>query len=115
MSEFALIYRGEDRPLSPEESQRLMANIRAWFDGLKEKGHIKDAGYPLDSAGGVVVGEDRTIFDGPYAEAKDVIGGFTLVEAKDLAEAFEIAKTCPILDVGKSVEVRPTRAFSHTE
>ena len=45
--------------------------------------------------------------DGPYAEAKDLVGGFSLIEAKDLTHAVELSKGCPILEVGGSVEVRP--------
>ena len=51
------------------------------------------------------------ITDGPYAEAKDVVGGYTVVETKDLAQALELSKDCPILDAGGSVEVRPVQAF----
>lgn len=49
--------------------------------------------------------------DGPHPEAKDVIGGFSLIIAKDLDEATELAKGCPILDLGGRVEVRPIRQF----
>ena len=52
------------------------------------------------------------IHDGPYAEAKDIVNGYTLIEAKDLAQATEIAKACPILELGGSVEVRPVRILS---
>jgi len=47
------------------------------------------------------------VTDGPYAESKDVIGGYTLIEAKDLAEAVELSKGCPILERDGAVEVRP--------
>ena len=53
------------------------------------------------------IAEQRTITDGPYAESKDIIGGYTLVEARDLAEAVELSKGCPILEGGGLVEVRP--------
>ena len=45
--------------------------------------------------------------DGPFAEAKDLVGGYTLVQANDLAQAAELTSGCPIFDVGGSVEVRP--------
>jgi hypothetical protein len=54
-----------------------------------------------------VAGKPIAVTDGPFAEAKDVIGGYTLITANDLAQAAEIAKGCPILDVGGAVEVRP--------
>jgi hypothetical protein len=47
--------------------------------------------------------------DGPYAEAKDVVGGYIIVEADDIGQAVELSKGCPILDAGGSVEVRPVQ------
>ena len=65
-------------------------------EGLGAKGHLKDPGHPLERTGKVVKGKQKTVTDGPYAEAKDVVGGYTLVEAKDLAQAVELSKGCPI-------------------
>lgn len=49
------------------------------------------------------------MIDGPFAEAKDLIGGFTLIEARDLDHAVELAKGCPIFEFDGGVEVRPIR------
>ena len=49
----------------------------------------------------------RPVTDGPYAEAKDLVGGYTLIEAESLARAAELAKGCPILERQGIVEVRP--------
>jgi hypothetical protein len=78
-----------------------------WFKDLGAKGYLKDPGHPLEATGKVVKGKQKTVNDGPYAEAKDVVGGYIVIEAKDLAHATEISKGCPILDIGGSVEVRP--------
>ncbi len=51
------------------------------------------------------------VTDGPFAEAKDVIGGYSLIKARDLSEAAELAKGCPILDRGGRVEVRPVMKY----
>jgi hypothetical protein len=51
--------------------------------------------------------QKKTVTDGPYAEAKDLVGGYTLVEAKDLAHAAELSMGCPIFERGGFVEVRP--------
>jgi len=91
--------------------QKTMEKWMAWFKELGEKGHMKDPGHPLEHTGKVVKGKQKAVMDGPYAEAKDVIGGFTVIEAKDLAQATELSKGCPILDVGGSVEVRPIQKF----
>jgi len=99
MSEFTYLYRGgRDTPQSPEQRQKQLQKWAAWF---------KELGHPLESAGMVVKGNQKIVTDGPYAEAKDLVGGFSLIEASDLAHAVEISKGCPVLEVGGSVEVRP--------
>ena len=107
MSEFTYLYRGRDASASPEERQQHLQKWVAWMKELGAKGHLKDPGHPLEGGGKVVTGNRKIVTDGPYAEAKDVVGGFTLIEARDLAEAAELSKGCPILEVGGSVEVRP--------
>lgn len=109
MSEYTYLYRGGVRDGSPEEWQKRLQKWSAWFKELTAKGHLKAIGNPLESAGKVVKGEKKSVTDGPFAEAKDVIGGYSIVEARDLEQAAELAKGCPILDVGGAVEVRPIR------
>jgi len=55
---------------------------------------------------GKVVNPGNIITDGPYAEIKELIGGYTLVRAESLDEAAEMAKNCPILEMGGNVEIR---------
>jgi hypothetical protein len=52
------------------------------------------------------------VTDGPFIEVKDLVAGFLSVEAKDLAQAIELARACPILEGDGSVEVRPIRTLS---
>jgi hypothetical protein len=111
MSEFTYLFRGREVSPSPEQMQKTMEKWMAWFKELGENGHMKDPGHPLEHTGKVVKGMQKTVMDGPYAEAKDVIGGYVVIEAKDLAQATELSKGCPILDVGGSVEVRPIQKF----
>jgi hypothetical protein len=84
----------------------------AWFKDLSAKGHIKDPGHPLEATGKVVKGQQKIVNDGPYAEAKDVVGGYIVVEAQNLAHAAELSKGCPILEVGGSVEIRPVQILN---
>ena len=112
MSEFTFLFRGRDTSASPEQMQKTMEKWVAWFKELGAKGHIKDPGHPLQGTGKVVRGKDKIVNDGPYAEAKDIVGGYTLIEARDLDQAVEISKGCPILEVGGSVEVRPVQIFN---
>jgi hypothetical protein len=107
MSEFVYLYRGGSREGSPEQMQQVMQKWMAWFKELAEKGHIKDRGQPLERSGRLVKGKQKTVTDGPFAEAKDVVGGYTLVEARDLEHAVELSKGCPIFEREGAVEVRP--------
>lgn len=107
MNEFVFLYRGGERPASPEEGQHVMQKWMAWLKELGSSGHLKDAGQPLERTGKVVQGKQRMITDGPYAESKDLIGGYTVILANDLAHAAELSKGCPILEMSGLVEVRP--------
>ena len=112
MSAFVYLFRTTDTASraamgSPEQMQKSMQTWMAWMKTLADNGHIKDPGHPLERAGKLVKGKQRTITDGPYAEAKDIIGGYTLIEAKDLAEAVQLSLGCPIFEGGGVVEVRP--------
>jgi hypothetical protein len=106
MSDFLYIYRmtpAAEKP-SPEVMQQRMQKWMKWMNSLGQ--HVKERGHPLEAPGKVVRGTQKTVTDGPFAETKDVVGGFSLIEAKDLAEAAELSKGCPILEGGGSVEVR---------
>jgi hypothetical protein len=107
MSQFLYIYRGGQRAQTPADGEREMQKWVAWMEELGKKGHIAERGQPLEQTGKVVRGKDKVVTDGPYAESKDVVGGFTLVEAKDLSHAAELSKGCPIFETGGMVEVRP--------
>jgi len=107
MSEFLFLYRQGGPALSPQDMQAVMPKWMAWMKELGDNGHVKDLGQPLGPAGKLVRGKQKTVTDGPFAEAKDVINGYTLILAKDLAQAAELAKGCPMLEGGGAVEVRP--------
>jgi hypothetical protein len=107
MSEFVYLYRGGEAGRSPERMQQMMQKWMAWLKELGEKGHIKDQGQPLERAGKLVRGKQKTVTDGPFPEAKDIVGGYTLIEARDLEQAVELSKGCPIFEVEGAVEVRP--------
>lgn len=107
MSEYLFLYRGGSRPESPAEGEKVMQKWISWMQDLETTGHLKDRGQPLEGEGKVVRGKQRSITDGPYAESKDIVGGYTLIEAKDLAQAAELAGGCPIFDGEGLVEVRP--------
>lgn len=112
MSEFVFLFRAtetEQREAmgTPEHAQQSMQAWRAWMQGLESKGHLKNPGQPLDRTGKVVRGKKKVVTDGPYAEAKDIVLGFIVVEARDMAEAVTLAGECPMVVGGAAVEIRP--------
>jgi len=112
MASFMLIFRGGGSSTdSPEQLQQHMQKWMTWFEGLTKSGVYQGAGAPLVPAGKVVRGTRRTVTDGPYAEAKDLVGGYAIVEAKDLDAAVEIARGCPTYEKDGAVEIRPVRAM----
>jgi hypothetical protein len=106
MAEFLYLYRGGQRGWTPEESQQIMQKWMSWFKELGASGNLKDGGQPLEAEGKVVKSKSA-VTDGPYAETKDLVGGYTVIEADTLAQAAELAKGCPILERQGLVEVRP--------
>ena len=107
MSEFLFLYRGGETDRSPERMQQTMQKWMSWLKELGEKGHMKDQGQPLERTGKLVKGRQKSVTDGPFAEAKDIVGGYTLIEARDLGQAVELSKGCPIFEADGTVEVRP--------
>lgn len=108
-SEYMLLFRGTDwhKGLSPEEIQEVVKQMYAWLDRLIAEGKAK-AGKPLIPEGKVVSQKKgRVVADGPFAESKEAIAGFFLLEVVSLDEAAEIAKDFPGLNYGATVEVRP--------
>jgi len=108
-NEYLLLFRGTDwhRGLSPEEIEKVMNQWKSWFDRLSQQGKLK-GGHPLEPEGKVVSGKKgRSVADGPFAESKETIGGYFLLQVDTLDEAIAIAKECPGLEYGAIVEVRP--------
>jgi len=101
-----LIFRGTDwyKGLSPEEMQQVSDKWMAWFKGLMASGRAT-AGNPLERDG-KIVGKNRVVSDGPFAESKETIGGYFLLKVGTMDEALAIAKDCPGLPYGIRVEVR---------
>jgi hypothetical protein len=107
-SEYLLIFRGTDclATLSAEEIKKVMVEWVAWSERLIAEGRVK-ANRALGRTGKIVSGKERNITDGPFAEAKEAVAGYFLVEVADLDEALAIAGECPTLSCGATVEVRP--------
>ncbi|WP_256806019.1 MULTISPECIES: YciI family protein [unclassified Bradyrhizobium] len=90
-------------------SQKMLAEYQAFTQGIVQSGNFKagDRLQPTTTATTVRVREGRTLTtDGPFAETREQLGGYYLVEAKDLNAAIEIAARIPSARIG-SIEVRP--------
>jgi hypothetical protein len=111
MSAFVYLFRASTtemrEAMRPERAQQSLQAMMAWFKDLEQKGHLKNPGLPLEPSGRVVSGKGGVISDGPYAEAKDMVLGFIVVEARDLAEAIALSRSCPIVVGGGAIEIRP--------
>jgi hypothetical protein len=105
---YMLLFRGTElrKSLSPEQMQKVSEDWMAWFRRLTEQGKAV-AGNPLEREGKIVSGKERVVSDGPFAESKEAIGGYFLLDVATMNEALAIAKECPGLPYGMRVEVRP--------
>lgn len=94
--------------LSPEEGRDLTRRCMAEDDALRRSGHLIACGPLAEPETGRIVrrrGDRTTVTDGPYAETKEHLGGFILIEARDMDEAVAIAAKSPMTAMG-SIEVR---------
>lgn len=109
MAKFLFIYRSKTdtnvEEFSPEMMQQVMQEWNEWIGKGFQAGWLLDAGDAL-KAEGKVVNSARRITDGPFAEAKEIVGGYSIVQAKDVQAACDLAKTCPALSGDGSVEIR---------
>jgi hypothetical protein len=112
MSEYVFLFRGGEAMGSPELMQQQMQKWMSWIKQLGDDGVLANPGQPLERTGKVVKGKAKAVTDGPYAESKDLVGGYMLIEADDLAHAAEISKGCPIFNVDGAVEIRPVMKLS---
>jgi hypothetical protein len=111
-----LIFRDADpvvyAKMTPAQRAELAQQWSAWVDGLLAQGKMQ-SGHPLELGGSVISGaKGERVTDGPYAEAKEAVAGYFFLTVKDFAEAQAIARQCPSLPHGISVEVRAIAAFS---
>lgn len=99
--------RGED--LGPAEIQAIIARYMAWSQAMREK-KVLLGGEKLDDRSGRVLRRgaagEVVLRDGPFAETKETIGGYFLLDCRDYDEAVELARTCPHLELCGTIEVR---------
>lgn len=115
-SAFLLLFRNAGPEphahLSPEQRRALARQWNDWYETLARRGQVQH-GRPLGLGGRVVSGpRGQTVVDGPFAEAKEVVGGYLFLTVSTMDEATAIAQQCPGLAIGLTVEVRPVLDYS---
>ncbi len=93
------------RPRSAEEARASGDRWRLWAETLQDAGHLV-GGAQLDGGGRYIRGPEKLVAEGAFGEGH-VVGGYFLITASSLEQATELAKGCPILPSGGTVEVRP--------
>lgn len=110
MSQYMLVLRDNPetfRTLSPEEIQRVIQKYVAWGNSLRQRGLLVGSAKLTDGDARVMRrdGSRVRVTDGPYSEAKEVLGGYFTIQADSYDQAVDRCKDCPHLDFG-SIEIR---------
>ncbi len=116
MRYLCLIYDEEKKlaAMSKSESEAFMGEYFAFTEGIKQSGHHVggEALQPVQTATTVRVRNGKlSTTDGPFAETKEQLGGFYLINARDLNDALQVASRIPSARLG-SIEVRPIMEFN---
>jgi hypothetical protein len=112
MARFLFLYRGPTdkdayAKTTPDDMQKLMQKWVNWIKEALQQGWMVEPGDALKPHEGRVVNSKKVVSDGPFVEAKECVGGFSIVQADSIEAAAEHAKGCPGLLTGGTVEVRP--------
>lgn len=100
--------------ITPEIIQGIIQKYSDWADSLQKSGNLVSLNKLRDDPGKNIVGTgaNRVVTDGPYAETKELIGGYWIITAADYDEAIKLASGCPSLEFGSRVEVREVEDLS---
>jgi hypothetical protein len=94
--------------LTASEQESWMSEVMAWYEKTGQSGQLAEGGAQLDRPDKAKTVRASGVTDGPFIEAKEVLGGFSVLETDTIDEAVEIAKTWPGVDRGWiTIEVRP--------
>jgi hypothetical protein len=108
-SQFMLLLRQPEtgQGPTPQELQHIMDRFGRWMNQLSTQG-ILVGNNGLENTGKILRGpRGASVTDGPFAETKEIVGGYIVIKAGSLDQAVEIARDCPGLDYRLAVEVRP--------
>jgi len=114
MSQFILFIRGGSElsvNLSPEQIQESIQRYSAWAQKLRAEGKLVSAEKLKDNTGILINRKNgQVVVDGPFAETKETIGGYFILNAADMGEAIETTKECPAISEGGMLELREIEA-----
>lgn len=110
MPQFVLMLREDPavfEGMSPDEMQQVIMRYQEWSDRMRATGKLAGGQKLVDGEGKVLATKNGsiTVTDGPFAESKEILGGYFILEASGYDEVRELAADCPHLDFG-SIEVR---------
>jgi hypothetical protein len=114
MAKFLFVYRRRGDAVEKMTREQLAQNMKKWekwIGAAMRKGWMLDPGDGLTQKG-CVVNAKKVVIDGPFAESKEIVGGFSIVQAGSLRAAAKLAKGCPGLLTGGTVEVRPLAGYT---
>lgn len=116
MKEFMMLFHSEttatDHAPSPEQMQAMVADWQDWIGGIAAQGKFvkSDALTP----NGRTIDAKGLVTDGPYAEVKEMIGGYLIAQTDSLEDAIKLADGCPTLSYGGKVEIREIMVLPKT-
>ena len=108
MKDFMMLFHSVPDPNFEPTPEQMQSEIKAWetwMAAIGEKANIKNPGDAL-GFDGKTMHADGSITDGPYAEVKEIVGGYMIISANSIDEAIQLASGCPALANGGKVEVR---------
>jgi hypothetical protein len=113
MAKFMLILHdapGGFSKISPSEIQSVIEKYQAWFNKIRASGRYVNSDKLREEGGKVLTLRQGKLsaVDGPYSEAKEVVGGYLTFRAENYDEAIELIRDCPHLEFGRRLELRQT-------
>jgi hypothetical protein len=106
MTKFLFIYRDQAEGQTPPTPEEMNGFLQLWGEWFKQfPNQIVDGGDGLLPTGRVLHPSGQ-VSNGPYVEAKEMIGGFSVIQADHYEQAVEIARHCPITKIGGAIEIR---------
>jgi hypothetical protein len=96
------------RDVTPAQMEAVIAKYMAWTAKIKQDGRLLEGEKLADEGGRRIKSKagKPVVVDGPYAESKEVVGGFYIIKAKDYDDAVSVALTCPHVEFGAYLDVR---------